>query len=74
MGVDDRAGPLGSVVFRVMVDDQTRYTSPAMTARDAPRSIDVDLAGARLLILITEFGERGDVRDLADWIEPRIVR
>ena len=74
VGVDDRAGPLGSVVFRVMVDDQTRFTSPAMSARDAPRSIDVDLAGAKLLILITEFGERGDVRDLADWIEPRIVR
>lgn len=74
VGVDDRAGPLGNVVFRVMVDDQTRYTSPPMTARDAPRPIDVDLAGAKLLILITEFGERGDVRDLADWIEPRIVR
>ncbi len=74
VGLDDRAGPLGNVVFRVMVDGQARFTSPAMTARDAPRPIDLDLAGAKLLILITEFGERGDVRDLADWIEPRIIR
>jgi NPCBM/NEW2 domain len=74
VGVDERAGPLGSVVFRVMVDDQARLTTPAMTARDAPRPIDVDVSGAKLLILITEFGDRGDVRDIADWVEARIVR
>ena len=26
------------------------------------------------LILATEFGDRGDVRDLADWVEARIIR
>ena len=74
VGLDDRAGPLGSVVFRVLVDGKERAITPPMTARDAPRSLDVDLTGARLLILATEFGERGDVQDLADWIEARIIR
>jgi len=74
VGVDERAGPLGSVVFRVLTDSTTRFSTPPMTARDAPRAVDVDLSGARLLILITEFGERGDVRDLADWVEARIIR
>ncbi|MDR3617826.1 MAG: NPCBM/NEW2 domain-containing protein [Paludisphaera borealis] len=74
VGVDDRAGPLGSVAFRVMVDGQSRFTTPPMTARDAPRPIDVDVTGAKLLILITEFGDRGDVRDFADWVEARVVR
>lgn len=74
VGLDDRAGALGSVVFRVLVDGKERFASPAMTGRDGPKSVDVDLSGARLLILATEFGERGDVQDLADWAEARIIR
>jgi len=74
VGLDERAGPLGSVVFRVLVDGQPRFTSPAMTFREPPKAVDVDLEGGKLLILITEFGDRGDARDLADWVEARIVR
>jgi NPCBM/NEW2 domain len=74
VGVDDRAGPLGSVVFRLLTDRQSRIATPPMTFRDAPRPIDIDISQARVLILITEFGDRGDVRDLADWVEARIIR
>lgn len=74
VGLDERAGPLGSVVFRVLVDGQPRFTSPAMTFREPPKAVDVDLEGGKLLILITEFGDRGDARDLADWVEARIIR
>lgn len=74
VGVDDRAGPQGSVVFRVLVDNQERFTSPPLAARDMPQAIDIDVAKAKVLILISEFGERGEVRDLADWIEARVVR
>jgi NPCBM/NEW2 domain len=74
VGVDDRAGPLGSVVFRVKVDGKNRFVSPAMSVRDTPAAIDIDLTGARVLILVTEFGERGDVRDFADWVEARLIR
>jgi hypothetical protein len=75
VGVDDRAGPLGSVIFRILVDNNKEvFASPPLSARDTPRAIDVDLAGAKTLILITEFGDRGGVRDLADWVEARIIR
>lgn len=74
VGVDDRAGPLGSVVFRVLTDRRPRVTTSAMTSRDSPVAIDIDISEAKLLILVTEFGERGDVRDLADWVEARIIR
>jgi hypothetical protein len=74
IGVDDRAGPLGSVIFRVLVDGEPRLTTPSLTARDLPQSIDIDIANAKALILITEFGDRGDVRDHADWVEARIIR
>jgi hypothetical protein len=74
VGLDDRAGPLGSVVFRVLVDARERYISPPISARDTPKAIDIDVEGAKLLILITEFGERGEVRDFADWVEARLLR
>jgi len=74
VGVDERAGPLGSVAFRVLADGKPRFASEPLTARDEPVAVDVDLEGVKLLILATEFGERGDVRDLADWAEARIVR
>ena len=74
VGLDDRAGPLGNAVFRVLVDKRVAFVSPPMSARDTPRSIDIDVSGARSLILVTEFGERGEVRDLADWIEARLIR
>ncbi len=74
VGVDDRAGPLGNVVFRVLTDRKPRFATPTMTCRDAAVAIDVDISEAKLLILITDFGERGDVRDLADWVEARIIR
>jgi hypothetical protein len=74
VGVDERAGPLGSVVFRVLVDGKERFKSASMTDHESPKPIDIDITGARSLILATEFGDRGDVRDLADWVEARIVR
>lgn len=74
IGLDDRVGPVGNAAFKVLVDGKVRYESPPMAAREAPRAVDVDLSGARLLILITEFGERGDVQDHADWVEARIIR
>jgi hypothetical protein len=74
VGIDDRAGPLGSVVFRIRADGEDRFVSPSMSARDTPKEIDVDVSGAKLLILVTEFGERGDIRDFADWAEARLIR
>jgi hypothetical protein len=73
-GVDERAGPLGSVIFRVLVDNKERVKIGPLTDRDQPKTIDLDISGARFLILDTDFGDRGDVCDLADWVEARIIR
>ena len=74
VGLDDRSGPLGNVVFAVIVDGVERFKSPPMSVRDGPKTLDIDLQGAKVLVLITEFGERGNVRDIADWVEARILR
>jgi hypothetical protein len=74
IGLDDRAGPLASVVFRVLVNGQERFTSGPFTAADPPRLVNIPLAGARSLVLVTEFGTRGDVQDEAVWADARVIR
>ncbi len=74
VGLDDQAGPLGNVAFKVVLDGKTRFESPPMGVGEPPRAVDVDIEGGKVLVLITEFGERGDVQDSADWVEARIVR
>ena len=74
IGLDDSAGPRGNVVFRVLVDGQERFASPPLARGSDPLAVDVDIAGAKVLILATEFGEGGDIQDSADWIEARLIR
>lgn len=73
VALDDGAGPLGSVVFRVLVDGEERFATPAMAVGDPPLPLDVDVSGGSVLILATEFGRGGGVRDVADWLEVRLV-
>ncbi|GAC1463368.1 MAG: hypothetical protein NVSMB9_00770 [Isosphaeraceae bacterium] len=74
VGLDDSAGSLGSVVFRVIVDGKERFLSQLMATGDPAKTIDVEIAGAKTLVLISEFGERGGVRDFADWGGARVIR
>ncbi len=73
VGLDDRAGEKASVIFRVLADKTEIFHSGVLTRQDAPVSVDVDVQGANLLILIVEFGDRGDVQDSADWVESRLI-
>lgn len=74
VALDDRAGELASVVYRVLVDGQEKWRSPDMGRRSQPVEVNVDVSGGKVLILATEFGERGDVQDSADWVDPRLIR
>jgi hypothetical protein len=74
VGLDDQAGPLANVVFRVIADGKEVAVSPPISARDTPHQFDVEIKGAKTLILITEFGDRGNVHDIADWADARLIR
>ena len=74
IALDDASYPLGNVVFRVLVDAEERYVSPPIAAGSAPVPVEVDVSGGTFLILATEFGQGGGIRDYADWLEARFVR
>jgi hypothetical protein len=74
LAIDDETGGRGSVIFRVLVDDQARYTSPIVRGGQSPLPVSVDVAGAKRLDLIVEFADRADELDHADWLGARLVR
>ena len=73
VGVDDNANGSGSVVFRITGDDRELWQSGVMKIHDAPKPVDVDLKGVKLLGLeITDAGD-GNSFDHGDWAEAKII-
>jgi hypothetical protein len=52
---------------------QEAYHSPVVRGFAPPLPIQVDMAGAKRLVLIVEFADRGDQLDHADWLDARLI-
>lgn len=77
VGVDDHAGPRGSVTFEVLLDGKIRYRSNLLRTGTAPIALPaVDLGDARRLELKVGYGDEAgaDVQDIANWCEPVLVK
>jgi NPCBM/NEW2 domain-containing protein len=84
-GLDDGAGTLGGVVFEVVVDGQTKWTSgflrpasPEGRGRPSPVPTPrIDVKGAKTLTLNVLSGDAEDpwpIADEADWLGALLVR
>jgi len=73
LGIDDEAGRKGNCIFEVWTDGRKRFASGPVTGTDEPRAVVIDVAGARRLELLVDFGEAGDVADRADWADAFLV-
>jgi hypothetical protein len=74
LGIDDSTGGKGSVGFRIFVDGKQKYASPPIRGGMSPVAVAIDLAGAKRLDLVVDYGEAGDVLDHADWLNARLVK
>jgi hypothetical protein len=75
VGLDDGAGPRGSVVFRVLCDGQEAACVGPLTGSDRAREVSVDLTGSGRLELRAEAGDPLVLSgNLAVWAEARVVR
>lgn len=72
--IDDQTEGLGSVRLRVLVDGREKYASPMIRGGTPPVPVSVDMAGAKRLELVVEYGERADQMDHVDWINARLIR
>ena len=74
VAIDDVAKHRGSVVFRVYLlqnDWQLAFTSPVMRGGDPPIALSLELADANEIALVTDYADRGDELDYANWLDAR---
>jgi hypothetical protein len=79
LAIDDAAGLEGSVVFKVLLEDDANqwrpaYESPIVRGGDSPVPISIDLKGAKRMALIVDFADRADECDWADWLNARLTK
>lgn len=78
LAIDEAAGSLGSVQFRLFVFDaagawKPAFASPVIRGGERPVPMSVDVSGAKRIALIVEAADRGDVGDHADWLDARLI-
>jgi hypothetical protein len=66
-------GAGGSVIFRVLVDDQVRFDSGIVWATNAPKPVHVSVAGAQELRLEASDAGDGIACDMANWVNARLT-
>ncbi len=71
-GIDDEVGSNGSVVFEVWVDGVRRWASPVVRGGEAPVPVEIELSGARHLLLVVEPTADGIHLDHANWADARL--
>ena len=74
VGVHWQGGGKGSVIFQVFVDGALRFDSGIMTDSDPAQSVNVSLAGARELRLVSGDAGDGIACDMANWANARLLR
>ncbi len=82
--LDNNSQGNGSVRFRVLLAKENSttekiawteaYRSKILRGGDSPITIKINLAEAHGLMLVTEYADRGDERDYADWLDARLER
>lgn len=72
VGVNDSASTQGSVEFIVSGDNKELWRSGVMKVGQPAKSVDVNLAGVRILTLRVTDGGDGEGNDHADWIDAQI--
>ena len=74
VGVDAMTEGRGTVAFEVYGDGKKLWASPIMSGLDAPREIDVNVAGVNRLRLVVTDGNDGNKFDAANWVNPILKR
>ncbi len=76
VGLDDRSGKGGTARIRILVDGKPRAVAGdhALTIRTGPLEVRVDVAGAKELTLVVDFGARGGVAGHVDWADARLAK
>jgi hypothetical protein len=74
VGLQPCGGGAGSVVFRVSADGRALFDSGVMRGVDAPKRVEISVAGAQELVLEALDAGDGIACDMANWANARLLR
>jgi hypothetical protein len=73
VGIDDRVGEAGNVKLVISNDDRV-LLEKAISGKQAPWELDLDITGVRRLRILVDFGEDLDIADRLNVCEARIMK
>jgi hypothetical protein len=74
VGVDDSAGDLASVEFKVYADGKLVFESGVLRRSTGTRTIDVEVLNVRRITLEVTAADNADIQDRANWANAKLVR
>ena len=76
VGLDAETGRGGRVPVKILVDgkDRTPEALKLLTLESGPVDVSLDVAGAKTLTLVVDFGPAGDANADVNWCEARLIR
>jgi hypothetical protein len=75
VGLDDADGAEGDVRVRVLADGkEVDSASRELRHSDGAVPVTISVAGVKELTLVVELGRGGNVQDLVDWVDARLIR
>lgn len=74
IGLDDTAGELGDVEFKVYADGKLVYESGVLRRSAGVKAIDIDVLNVSRITLEVTAGGDDDVLDRANWANAKVVR
>ncbi|MCB9934776.1 MAG: NPCBM/NEW2 domain-containing protein [Planctomycetes bacterium] len=74
LGLDDSAGDLGSVEFKVYADGKLVYESGVLRRTTGVKAIDLDVLNVSKLVLEVTAADNADIQDRANWANAKLVR
>jgi hypothetical protein len=72
-GIDDAVRDAGNVRLQVSADGKTLFNQ-AVTGKDAPVEIDLNVAGAKRLSILVDYGDGFDAGDYLDLVDARMLK
>jgi len=72
-GIDDAVREAGNVRLTISADGKKLFDQ-SITGKDAPAELDLDLAGAKRLSILVDYGDQFDAGDYLDLAEARMLK
>ncbi|MBX3473555.1 MAG: NPCBM/NEW2 domain-containing protein [Planctomycetes bacterium] len=74
VGLDDSAGDLASVEFKIYADGKLIWESGVLRRSSGAKAIDIDILNANQIVLEVTAADNADIQDRANWANAKLVR